>query len=146
MTSSYNKIVVGVDGSDHSTAALRWAVGHAERTGSSLEAVFAWQLPMIGIPGAFDRGEMEAAAKDFLVETVSAAVPSPPIPLELTVAEGDPTTSLVAAARGADMLVVGTRGRTPFKGLLLGSVSQGCASTAACPVVVVKLNGATPAR
>jgi nucleotide-binding universal stress UspA family protein len=54
------------------------------------------------------------------------------------VAEGDPTEVLIQAAAEADLLVLGSRGRSPFKGLLLGSVTQGCAAGAACPVVIVK--------
>ena len=54
------------------------------------------------------------------------------------VAEGDPTEALITAARGADLLVLGSRGRSQFRRLLLGSVSQGCAAYAPCPVVLVK--------
>jgi nucleotide-binding universal stress UspA family protein len=134
-----NHIVVGVDGSDHSVAALRWALEEAEALGATVEAVLAWQLPLISVPGAFERDRMEASAKELLVDVVSSVAPAPPVPLLTTVAEGDTIASLVAAAGQADLLVLGTRGRSPFKGLLLGSVSQGCAATAPCPVVIVKL-------
>ena len=56
-------------------------------------------------------------------------------------AEGDPAESLIAASEQADLLVVGTRGRSPFAGLMLGAVSQRCAAAAPCPVVLVKLPG-----
>ena len=56
----------------------------------------------------------------------------------MLVAEGDPTVSLVAASKGANLLVLGIRGRSAFAGLLLGSVSQGAAASAHCPVVLVK--------
>jgi nucleotide-binding universal stress UspA family protein len=59
--------------------------------------------------------------------------------LETLVAEGDPTASVVEASKDADLLVLGLRGRSPFAGLLLGSVSQGAAANAHCPVVLVKL-------
>jgi nucleotide-binding universal stress UspA family protein len=59
------------------------------------------------------------------------------------VAEGDPIEALVAAAEDADLLVLGTRGRSQFAGLLLGSVSQACAAHASCPVVLVKRDGKT---
>ncbi|MGH7911662.1 MAG: universal stress protein [Candidatus Dormibacteraceae bacterium] len=133
-------IVVGVDGSRHSTAALRWALSHAERLGeTTVVAVFAWELPLIGIPGAFDMSEMEERAKQFLGEVVQQVAPGPGVQLTPVVAHGEPTAALVEAAREADLLVVGTRGRNAFRGLLLGSVSQGCAAAANCPVVIVKV-------
>jgi nucleotide-binding universal stress UspA family protein len=132
------KIVVGVDGSPHGNAALRWAVEHAVALDGAVTAVFAWQIPFLGMPGAFDRDELEKLAKDFLTETVSSIVPSPPVPLWTVVAEGDPTEALIKASAEADLLVLGSRGRNPFKGLLLGSVSQGCAANTKCPVTIVK--------
>jgi len=134
------KIVVGADGSPHGNAALSWAVDHAVALDGAVTAVFAWQLPFLGMPGAFDRDELEKLAKDYLTETVSSVMPTPPVPLWTVVAEGDPTEALVTASEDADLLVVGSRGRGPFTGLLLGSVSQGCAASAKCPVVIVKIH------
>ena len=54
-------------------------------------------------------------------------------------AEGDPTEALITASDEAELLVLGSRGRSPFKGLLLGSVCQGCAADTKCPVVIVKI-------
>lgn len=137
---STSTIVVGVDGSAHSKVALRWALSHAERLGDSrVIAVFAWELPLIGVPGAFDLDAMESGAKSFLGNVIREVAPDPPVALEAFVARGEPTESLVEASQSADLLVVGTRGRNPFRGLLLGSVSQGCAAAADCPVVIVKL-------
>lgn len=133
------RIVVGVDGSEHSNAALRWALAEAEaHSGGMVTAVLSWQVPFLSFPGAFDRDELEQAYKSFLIETVSAIAPKPAVPLETLVAEGDPTESMVEASKDADLLVLGIRGRSPFAGLLLGSVSQGAAATAHCPVVLVK--------
>ena len=133
------RIVVGVDGSEHSNAALRWALAEAEQHSDSLvTAVLSWQVPFLSFPGAFDREQLEKAYKNFLIETVSAIAPTPAVPLETLVAEGDPTESLVEASKDANLLVLGTRGRSPFAGLLLGSVSQGAAASAHCPVVLVK--------
>jgi nucleotide-binding universal stress UspA family protein len=138
---TYN-IVVGVDGSAHGDAALRWALAEAEaHDDGRVTAVLSWQVPFMGFPGAFDKAELEQAAKDFLVERVSAIVPTPKVPLTPLVAEGDPAESLVVASRGADLLVVGTQGRSPLKGAVLGAVSLRCAAAAACPVTLVKLPG-----
>lgn len=133
------RIVVGVDGSEHSKAALRWALAEAEAHADSMvTAVLSWQVPFLSFPGAFDREELEKAYKAFLIETVSAIAPKPAVPLETLVAEGDAAESMVEASKEADLLVLGIRGRSPFAGLLLGSVSQGAAATAHCPVVLVK--------
>jgi nucleotide-binding universal stress UspA family protein len=90
------------------------------------------------MPGAFNREELEKTYKEFLVNTVSEIAPTPKVPLLTLVAEGDPIESLIAASKDADILVLGIRGRSPFAGLMLGSVSQACAANAACPVVLVK--------
>ena len=74
------RIVVGVDGSVHGNAALRWALDEALAHAAEIIAVFAWQMPFIGIPGAFDREEMERICKRFLEETVAAIVPEPRVP------------------------------------------------------------------
>jgi nucleotide-binding universal stress UspA family protein len=132
------RIVVGADGSPHGNAALRWALAEAEGRQGEVTAVMCWQVPFISFPQAFDRDELEKGYKSYLIETVSAIAPTPAVPLWTVVAEGDPTVALIKASEGADLLVLGTRGRSAFAGLLLGSVSQGCAAGAACPVVLVK--------
>ena len=137
------KVVVGVDGSAHGDAALRWALAEAESHGGEVTVVFAWQMPFVSNPGAFDRGEMEKAAKEFLISHVATITPAPQVPLTRLVAEGDPAEALVAVAMDADLLVVGTRGRSPFMGTALGAVSLRVASAAHCPVVLVKLPGET---
>ena len=132
------RIVVGVDGSPHSNAALRWSLDQALARAGEVTAVFAWQVPFVSIPGAFSRSELEQGYREFLIETVSAVEPAPRVPLDTVLAESDPTVALVTAATGADVLVLGIRGRTPVAGLMLGSVSQACAASATCPVVLVK--------
>jgi nucleotide-binding universal stress UspA family protein len=136
-----SNIVVGVDGSPHGDAAYRWALDEARAHRGAVTAVFAWQLPFTSFPGGYDREELEKAAKEFLIDRLSAIEPSPPVPLTPLVAEGDPAESLVTAANGARLLVVGARGRSPFAGLVLGSVSQRCAAKAPCPVVIIKMPG-----
>ncbi len=131
-------IVVGVDGSPYGDAALRTALAEAEEHGGQVTAVFAWQVPFSSFPGLFDRAELEQAAKEFLIERVSAVAPSPKVPVLPLVAEGDPAEALVSAAKDADLLVLGTRGRSRLAGFLLGAVSARCAAAAACPVLLVK--------
>ncbi|HUD78166.1 MAG TPA: universal stress protein [Streptosporangiaceae bacterium] len=140
------RIVVGADGSPHGNAALRWALEVAEVRNGEVTAVFCWQVPFLSFPGAFDREELEKTYKAYLIDTVSAIEPSPKVPVWTLVAEGDPTVALIKAAEDADLLVLGTRGRSAFAGLLLGSVSQGCAAGASCPVVLVKGSAEDQAR
>jgi len=132
------KVVVGVDGSPYSEAALRWALANAEKHEGQVTAVFAWQVPFSSFPGLYDREALEKASKEFLIEKVSEVAPHPAVPLLPLVAEGDPADALIAAAKDADLLVLGTRGRSRLSGLLLGSVSQVCAAAADCPVVLIK--------
>ncbi len=100
--------------------------------------MFAWQVPFSSFPGLYDRAELEQAGKSFLVEKLRAVAPAPKVPLLPLVAEGDPAEALVIAAEDADLLVLGTRGRSKFAGFLLGSVSTRCAASAKCPVLLVK--------
>jgi nucleotide-binding universal stress UspA family protein len=132
------KVVVGVDGSPHGDAALRWALADADKHEGQVTAVFAWQVPFSSFPGLYDRDALEKAAKEFLIERVSSIAATPSVPLLPLVAEGDPAESLIAASKDADILVLGTRGRSRLAGLLLGSVSQICAAAARCPVVLIK--------
>src|SRR5580658_1181813 len=134
---TYN-IVVGVDGSEHGDAALRMALAEAEEHHGQVTAVFAWQVPFSSFPGLYDRAELEQAGKNFLIERVSAIAPSPKVPVLPLVAE-------VAAAKDANLLVLGTRGRTRMAGFLLGSVSARCAAAASCPVLLVKAQPDSPA-
>ena len=133
-----HRIVVGVDGSVHGNTALRWALHEAEVHGSELTAVFAWQMPFLDIPGAFEREEIERLSKEFLVQAVAAVAPAPEVPVTLLVAQGDVSEALIHASVGADLLVLGSRGRGGFAGLRLGSVSQECVAHASCPVVVIR--------
>ncbi|MCL4422703.1 MAG: universal stress protein [Actinobacteria bacterium] len=137
--SQASRIVVGVDGSEQSKAALRWAARQASLTGAALEVITAWELPaswgFSPVPEHFDP---EAEAEKSLKETVTEALgPSPEMEVSLRVIESHPVPALLGAAQGADLLVVGSQGHGGFKGMLLGSVSQHCAAHATCPVVVV---------
>jgi nucleotide-binding universal stress UspA family protein len=135
------KVVAGVDGSPGSLAALRFAVEEAKLRGVPLAVVFAWSLPVAGdVPG----GLMPVLAADFAKDAAEsldgalAEVDATGVTIERMVVEGGAARRLVEAAEGAEMLVVGSRGRGGFAGLLLGSVSQQCAHHAPCPVVIVR--------
>ncbi|MFD1213491.1 universal stress protein [Arthrobacter sp. GCM10027362] len=133
-----NRIVVGVDGSEGSVAALRAARDLARLKGCSLEAVTAWHYPVVvsDFPAIQWNPEDDAAA--ILAEAVHEAFGADVPPgLRQTIAEGQPARVLAEASRDADMLVVGSRGRGGFAGLLLGSVSSTVAAHARCPVLIV---------
>ena len=80
---------------------------------------------------------LEQAAHHLLDEAIAAVEPNPDQLIERRVVHDSPTKALIAESTDADLLVVGSRGRGGFTGLLLGSVSQQCASAAPCPVVIV---------
>lgn len=133
--------MVGTDGSAASNEALRWAADEAGRRGATLEIVFAWDNPYRDMwVLAESRGSDPLAHfRAALERTVSAVLGRDPVvPVETVVAEGHAAQVLVDRAHGADMLVVGSRGRGGLTGVLLGSVSAACAAHATCPVVIVR--------
>lgn len=135
------RIVVGVDGSESSVRALRWAVEQAARDGATVQAIHSWHIPytatgMGGMP--FDVQMLADGAQatlDEVVGRVDAGALAEPI--VATLDEGAAAPTLIEASKGADLVVVGSRGHGGFVGLLLGSVSQQVASHAHCPVVIV---------
>ena len=138
------RIVVGVDGSPSSMTALRWAILQAELTGCDVEAVTAWRLPSrYGFAPVTDRAtDFEGDARKVLADALNeASSVEPDVVIRSSVVEGHPAEVLVRAARGADMLVVGSRGHGGFTGAVLGSVSQYCVHHAPCPVVVIRGTG-----
>lgn len=137
------RILVGVDGSPHSVEALRWAVGQARLTGRPVAAVISWAVPVdfgdAGGAHALMAVDWEGDAGTTLADTVAKAVePQDADWVSQHVVPGHPAQVLLDAADPADLLVVGSRGRGGFTGLLLGSVSQYVVSRAPCPVVVVR--------
>lgn len=145
------RIVVGVDGSPEAAAALQWALDEARLRKASLEVVHAWQFPaavdLVGAAADDLVRDMQQAAADLLDRVTDAvAGADPDVEVERHVVEGGAAASLVNAAASADLLVVGTRGRGGFAGLLLGSVAHQCLHHAPCPVVVVRDGGLTAKR
>ena len=140
-------IVVGVDHSEGAKEALRFALEEARLRESMLCAVHAWQFGYIGAPGiegavpvlGAELGDHRDAAAAALDATIREAIPDPgQVEVERRVLEGAAASVLVEESRGADLLVVGSRGHGGFAQLLLGSVSQQCAHHAECPVVIVR--------
>jgi nucleotide-binding universal stress UspA family protein len=141
MAEQERRIVVGVDGSDSSKAALRWAIRQAKLTGGSVDAVTAWHYPAAygWAPGSDDVVDPETNAKTVLAETFAeVSALEPEVPVRPVLAEGLAAEVLLRTARGADMLVVGSRGHGGFASALLGSVSLYCVLHAHCPVMVLR--------
>ena len=134
-------IVVGIDGSESSLKALHWAVALARVTGAKLEAVMAWEWPSAwGRTPTWPPGQDPAEETRKLLSKAIDSVLGPHRALDVqeVVAEGHAAPVLTAASEHTDLLVVGSRGHGTFTGMLLGSVSQHCVTTSACPVVVVR--------
>ena len=124
-TESAHRIVVGIDGSPSSLAALEWAADQAVLTGAALEVLMTWEWPIgIGfspVPSGFDPAhDCETTLHKALAPVREA---HPGVSVQGTVIEGHPAPLLVKASHGADLLVVGSRGHGEFTGMLLGSVS-----------------------
>ena len=135
------RIVVGVDGSASSTAALAWAVKQAALTGALVDAVIAWEVPanysfLVQVPVDINYAEIAAQVAADAIAEVSG--PGEPVKIRSTATEGSPARVLVDASKGAELLVVGSRGHGGFAEALLGSVSQHCVHHATCPVVVIR--------
>ena len=144
-------IVVGVDGSEASHEALRWAVEEARLRFARLVAVHAWSfIPpqpigdpgMLAVPAGDLPGQLDAesdaarvALDDAIAEVLGA---EPEIEVERKLVEGDAGEALVTESADAELVVVGSHGRSGFKAALLGSVSRFVVDHSTCPVVVVK--------
>jgi nucleotide-binding universal stress UspA family protein len=149
-------IAVGVDGSEESKRALEWAVEEARAHNATVEALYAYEytppstefgLEESGSPRMRDlhdarlereatlaREHAEAFVEDFVREIDTTGVTVRPVALH----DRRPARMLVERSKDVDLLVVGSRGRGGFAGLVLGSVSQQCAHHASCPVVIIR--------
>jgi nucleotide-binding universal stress UspA family protein len=141
-------VVVGVDGSAASVAALRWAVRYGAATGAPVWAVLAWHYPTVAglapvghAPEAVNK-EVEAEEKATLAEAIGkAAADTPGAHVEGKIRYGHPAQVLIEESSHADLLVVGRRGHGGVRGMHLGSVSQHCVNAAECPVVIIHSHG-----
>jgi nucleotide-binding universal stress UspA family protein len=137
-TADGHRIVVGVDGSESSKEALRWALGQARLTGALLEAVIAWEYP-----AAFSRPMLipDFDYQEWATQVVTKAIDEVASDAERVthkVVMGNAARVLLKESDGADMLVVGNRGHAGYVEALLGSTGQHCVHYATCPVVVVR--------
>jgi nucleotide-binding universal stress UspA family protein len=139
-------IVVGFDGSPPAVAALRWAADEATLRGVELHVVQAWDLAQAlaallaqrgmadGVPSA---DEVAASVLQRLEDDVAGLLPADRLAtVRCRVEEAHPAAMLVEASAGAELLVLGPRGRGRVASLLLGSVTLACVQQATCPVVV----------
>lgn len=145
IASAAPRIVVGVDGSASSRAALRWAVRQARLTGGTVQAVIAWQVPMVLASTGWapiymeEEGDFAADAKKRIEAVIGEEVEPADSHLVRSLAvNGHPAQVLLDAAVGADLLVVGSRGHGGFAGALLGSVGMHCVHHAHCPVLIMR--------
>lgn len=142
-------IVVGVDDSESSREALRWAVEEGRLRKTPVVAVHAWQPPLLpptadlgpmapqmyDVPGLI--AEAEKASKELVERVVrEVAGEDPGVEVRAVEIEGSAASVLIEAAEGAELVVVGSRGLGGFRGLLLGSVGRHVAEHAPCPVVI----------
>jgi len=138
--SSTHRIVVGVDGSPSSLAALDWAITQAQLTGAVLDVLMTWHRPYgygwSPVRTHHDPGHENEKRLHELLKHLRGTRPN--VSIQPIVTEGRPAPLLVNSSQGADLLVVGSRGHGEFSGMLLGSVSEHCVTHAACPVLVVR--------
>jgi len=140
MADDQRRIVVGVDGSEPSRLALRWAADEAKLRDATLEVVTAWHIPPQVASPAVPTGDydFETVAGDTLAAEVAAILGPDPGPIVRRVVNGHAARVLIELSEHAELLVVGSRGLGGFTGTLLGSVSRHCTTHAHCSVVVVR--------
>lgn len=141
-------VVVGVDGSDLSRAAVAFAFAEADRLGTGVIAVHAWGLPMptgagdglaVVLAGEDEQAKFARAAGRVLADALTDVRQRyPDVTVDERLVQAGSAGALLEAAADATMIVVGSRGHGGFKGLLLGSTSQTVLQHAGCPVAVVR--------
>lgn len=133
------KIVVGVDGSEQSLAAMDWAVQEARLRHGEVQAVTAWNFPYVtdALGTAWDYEIFEKDAQAIL-EAELERVKDHDVEITGRIVEGNPASALIEASKAADLIVVGSRGHGGFTGMMLGSVSHQTIHHAHCPVLVIR--------
>ncbi|MFE7524554.1 universal stress protein [Kitasatospora sp. NPDC057542] len=144
------RIVVGVDGSPASEQALRWAIDYARAVGGTVHAIAAWEYPAFygwagqGVPTVETFNPEEIAGKTLSEAITKVAGDDAGVRITESVMPGNAARALLEAAKGAALIVVGSRGLGGFTGVLLGSVSRHLTEHAPCPVVVVREGQTAP--
>ncbi len=141
--SSQGWVVVGIDGSELSEEALRFAAKEAHRRGVGLQIVTCWSYPMLPwgpYQPPLSGQNFEAEAREVAEAEVEKVLgrDRDGLDLQIAVLEGAASLRLLEYDQAADLIVIGSRGRGGFAGLLLGSVSQHLAEHARCPVVIIR--------
>lgn len=133
-------IVVGVDGTQASIDALRWALLLARKTHGRVEAVMAYEIPMyVYVAPTATEADFARYAQELLDRVISEASDvAPDVPLESRLEAAAPGPVLRHASQHADLLVVGTHGHGQIPGMYIGSVATYCIHHAWCPVVVYR--------
>ncbi len=133
-------MVVGVDGSPDSMRALDWAIDEARRRSMRVLLVHGVE---VGAAAASPYGtgmvlEQLEEAGHLVLDEAEARVRTAGLEVDVRMEVGSGAHALIESSRGAQMLVVGSRGHGGFVGMLLGSVSAACTHHAHCPVVVIR--------
>lgn len=133
------RIVVGVDGSEQSRAAMDWAIEESRLRKGAVQAVTAWSFPYVsdaqGTVWDYEIFQKDAQA---ILEAELERVKDQGVPITGKIVEGNPAAALIDASRDADLVAVGSRGHGGFTGMLLGSVSHQTIHHAHCPVLVIR--------
>jgi len=144
-----DEFVVGVDGSEDSRSALRWAARMATAAHVPLRVFQAWSYPktsiLPGTPAPKPAEEMDAAAVADASSVVKETFGDIPSFVQIESLRGAPAAAILASVRPDSVLCLGSRGLGGFTGMLLGSVSRACIENAVCPVVIARDAGSQQA-
>jgi nucleotide-binding universal stress UspA family protein len=144
-----DRVVVGIDGSPLSLGAARFAFAEARRLGRGVTAVHTWLQPVASghdtfVPMVTDLDALQRENEALLSESLADLLADcPDVDVRKVTVQNTPAAALIEASMDARLLVVGSRGRSPFAGLLLGSTSQAVLHRAGCPVAIVHTSGST---
>jgi nucleotide-binding universal stress UspA family protein len=141
-------IVVGIDGTEASRSALRWATAEARLRGASLHVVHTWPHPIEAYgpsPRMSERFPSDTVAAEHRIakelverEFERTGIEATGVSIEAELVEGEPARVLLAAAQDADLLVIGSSRHGTVASVILGAVAEQCVRHAPCPVVIVR--------